>query len=77
MLALLSGVMYILSGENLAGMYSTTRRLREEHHTGRQQATEGRDPMHPIAPSSFHDVHCTIVHYPWRHLAVQYIYYCT
>ncbi len=33
MLALLSGVMYILSGENLAGVYSTTRRLRDQNTT--------------------------------------------
>ncbi len=32
-LALLSGVMYILSGENLAGVYSTTRRLRDQNTT--------------------------------------------
>jgi hypothetical protein len=57
MLALLSGVMYnlyILSGENLPGVYSTTRRLRDQNtmHTGRSQAGQGRDPMCPIAPSS-------------------------
>ncbi len=33
MLALLSGVMYILSGENLAIVYSPTRRLRNQNTT--------------------------------------------
>jgi len=32
-LALLSGVMYILSGDKLVGVYSTTRRLRDQNTT--------------------------------------------
>ncbi len=32
-LALLSGVINILSGDNLAGVYSTTRRLRDQKTT--------------------------------------------
>jgi hypothetical protein len=61
-LALLSSDIYILSGGNLAGVYSTTRCLRDQNTTQvdnrGKQAVQGRDPIRPIAPSSsigFHE----------------------
>jgi hypothetical protein len=54
MLALLSSVMYILSGENIAPVYPICHDLLKHQNSWQvdNQATQGRDIVRPIAPSS-------------------------